>query len=61
MSSVENVLRQLQCRFIIETMMPYQYLNIPEVYKAVIQNNWCLHTSDVKGWIMLLRVKNYYK
>ncbi len=59
MSSVNSILFQLRNGFISETIIPNNYMYIPEVKEAILQYNWIPSPSYVVGWTNLKRYINY--
>jgi hypothetical protein len=59
MSSIKSIILQLSSGLISETIIPIEYLDIPEINIAIINFNWGLRDSAIPGWIVLTRQINY--
>ena len=59
MNSISSILFQLTSGLISETAIPNDYIYIPEIKNAIVQYNWTIRSSNIPGWITLVRMVNY--
>lgn len=59
MNSISSILFQLTSGLISETSIPNDYIYIPEIKNAIVRYNWTIRSSNIPGWITLVRMVNY--
>lgn len=59
MSSIDSIIFQLRNGFISETLIPNEYLYVPQIKELIIQYNWITRPSHIFGWTNLVRYRNY--